>query len=281
MAWGSWPGRGPAVVGLHGITASYMNFVGIADRLAARRFLMAFDLRGRGDSDKPDGPYGMATHAADVAGAMRALDLGPSVIVGHSMGGFVAAALAAEHPEAVAGLVLIDGGLPLEPPPGIPPEQLLDVALAAQVARLRRTFSSVEDYFAFWRELPPFAGDRWNPWVEDYLRYDLGGPGHRLQPKASEGAVRLDFLDTTYTGAIRDRLRAIEVPVLMLRAAEGFNPGDPPLYPDAVVAREASALVRFREWVVPATTHYTIALGEHGAEAAADAIVSFAEECGR
>src|SRR5580658_6938344 len=97
LAFGYWPGRGAPVVALHGLTASHMNFIGIAERLAGRCALFALDLRGRGDSDKPEGPYGLAQHARDVASAMRAMGLGPSIIVGHSMGGFIAAALAAQE----------------------------------------------------------------------------------------------------------------------------------------------------------------------------------------
>ncbi len=71
LTFGYWPGRGAPVVALHGLTASYVNFIGIAERLAGRRPLLALDLRGRGDSDKPDGPYGLAQHARDVATAMQ------------------------------------------------------------------------------------------------------------------------------------------------------------------------------------------------------------------
>src|SRR5208282_5111277 len=110
LAFGYWPGRGAPVVALHGLTASHMNFVGIAERLAGRYALFALDLRGRGDSDKPTGPYGFVQHARDVAAAMRAMGLGASIITGHSMGAFVATALAAQEPSLVSGLVLIDGG---------------------------------------------------------------------------------------------------------------------------------------------------------------------------
>ena len=282
MAWAHWPGAGAPVVGLHGVTASYANFVGVADRLAGRRPLLALDLRGRGDTDKPvDGPFGMSQHASDVAAAMRAFGLTDAVVVGHSMGAYVAVALAAEHPELVRGLVLVDGGLPLEPPPGIEPAQLLDTALAPQMARLRATFPSYEAYLDFWRALPPFEGDRWNEWVEAYLRYDLGGAEPQLRPKASEAAVRGDFLDTLATNRLRERLAAIDVPTLLLRATEGFNPGTPPLLPDDLVAREGAAVHNLTDRVVDDTTHYTIALGPRGATVVADAIVEWAEACGR
>jgi pimeloyl-ACP methyl ester carboxylesterase len=203
------------------------------------------------------------------------------VIVGHAMGAYVAVALAAEHPELVAGLVLVDGGLPLDPPPGIPAEQILDIALSAQVARLRASFESEQAYFDFWRALPPFEGDRWNEWVEAYLRYDLGGTAPSLQPKASEAAVRGDFLDSLDGDRLRARLRAVTAPTLLLRAPEGFNPGTPPLLPDDVVARELASLPHVADRVVDGTTHYTIALGPEGAQTVADALVEWADKCGR
>jgi len=282
MAWGQWPGAGPTVVALHGVTASYANFVGVAERLAGRRPLLALDLRGRGDTDKPEqGPFGMAQHAHDVAAAMREFGLTDAVVVGHSMGAFVAAALAAEHPDLVRGVVLIDGGLPLEPPPGVEPQQMLDIALAPQMARLRTTFPSFDAYLDFWRGLPPFEGGRWNAWVEAYLRYDLGGSEPELRPKASETAVRGDFLDTLHANRLRDNLRRIAVPTLLLRATEGFNPGTPPMLPDELVARQGALVADLTDRVVDDTTHYTIALGERGAQFVADAVVEWAERCGR
>jgi lipase len=282
MAYGFWPGAGRPVVALHGVTASYVNFIGVAEQLAGRRPLLALDLRGRGDTDKPeDGPFGMAQHADDVAAAMAAFDLDNCIVVGHSMGAFVAVALADRHPDRVAGLVLVDGGLPLDPPPGIAPEQMLDVALAPQMARLRTTFESFDAYLDFWRALPPFEGGRWNAWVEAYLRYDLGGAAPALRPKASEACVRGDFLDTLQGDELRRRVRGISVPTHLLRAEEGFNPGQPPLLPDELVRRELAGVSAFREQLIEGTTHYTIALGEPGAQVVADTIVDLTEDCGR
>jgi lipase len=281
LAWGLWPGAGAPVVALHGVTASYVNFVAVADQLAGRRPLLAFDLRGRGDSDKPDGPHGMAQHARDVAAAMRQFALGPSVVVGHSMGGYVAMALAAEHPELVSGVLLVDGGLPVDLPPGVEPSDLLDTLLAPQMARLRMSFPSYDAYLEFWRGLPNFADGRWNGYVEDYLRYDLGGTPPELRPKASERAVRGDSADTLASDALRQRLALVQAPVRLLRAEEGFTPGSPALLPDVVVRTEGAAVAQFSERVVPGTTHYTIALGEAGARVVADELVALAEACGR
>jgi lipase len=279
MAWAMWPGHGAPLVGLHGVTASYMNFVGVAEMLAGRAPLLALDLRGRGDSEKPaDGPFGMSQHAADVAAAMGSFGLGPSVVVGHSMGAFVAVALAAEHPDLVSGLVLVDGGLPLEVPAGIAPEQLLDVALAAQMARLRTTYESLESYLDYWRSLPVFAGGLWNDWVERYLAYDLGGDPPSMRPKASEAAVRGDFADTLAADQLRGRLTEVKVPVLLLRATEGFEPGSQPLLPGELVQREGKLLTDLTDRVVDAT-HYSIALSPSRARIVADGIVEWSRRC--
>ena len=55
LAFGYWPGRGSPVIAIHGLTASYLSYIGVAERLRGRRPLFAMDLRGRGDSEKPEG----------------------------------------------------------------------------------------------------------------------------------------------------------------------------------------------------------------------------------
>src|SRR6202171_3741833 len=72
LAYRLWPGNGPAIVAVHGLTASHVNFIGIAERLAGRRPLLALDLRGRGLSDKPLTGYGMAARAPPPAEQRRA-----------------------------------------------------------------------------------------------------------------------------------------------------------------------------------------------------------------
>ena len=177
--------------------------------------------------------------------------------------------------------MLVDGGLPLQAPEGIVIEDMLDVLLAPAMARLRQTFASFEDYTDYWREQPTFADGRWNSWVDAYLRYDLGGTPPTMQPKASEAAVRADFLDTTHADVLRNRIANLDVPVALLRAEQGFQPGDTPLLPDELVKAEAAPIADLVDRVIEGTTHYTIALGDPGASEVADAVVAMADRCGR
>jgi len=278
LAFGYWPGRGAAVVALHGLTASYVSFMGVAERLAGRRAVFALDLRGRGDSEKPAGPYGMVQHARDAAAAMRAMGLERSVVVGHSMGGFVAAALAAQQPGLVAGVVFIDGGYaPAITAAG--PQQALDGALALRIAQLRQTHPSREAYRLFWRSQPHFPAEDWGPWVEAFLDYEVGGEAPELRPKASEDGVKADLMEGLQREAMVARLQTIRVPVLMIRAPAGFVPGSPPLYPDAMMEQMRTCVQAMEEELIPGTTHYTILMGNRGASRIADLVEDFAERC--
>jgi lipase len=279
LAFGYWPGRGAPVVGIHGLTASYLNFVGIAERLSGRRPLFAVDLRGRGDSDKPEGPYGMAQHARDVAAAMRALGLGPSIIVGHSMGAFVATALAAQDPDLVSGVVMIDGGYVPDLPVGVDPAQILDATLAHRITQLRQTYESREVYRDFWRSQPSFPQDEWGPWMDAFFYYEVGDNGPGVRPKASEAAVRTDVAEAFKKEEIIQRLRSLRVPVRLLRAEAGFTPGQPPIFPDSMMGLFRECVPGMQEEIITGTTHYTILLGERGASRVADLIIEFAERC--
>ena len=194
-----------------------MNFVGIAECLAGRGALFALDLRGRGDSDKPEAPYGFAQHARDVAAAMRTLNLGASVIVGHSMGAFIATALAAQDPDLVSALVLIDGGYVPEVLATESSNQGLNAALALRITQLRQTYPSREAYRDYWRTQPHFPSTEWNAWVEAFLDYEVSRSSP-VQPKASEKAVLADVGEAFQRDAVNARLRTIRVPTLGLNA---------------------------------------------------------------
>jgi abhydrolase domain-containing protein 6 len=104
-------GAGPTLVLLHGFTGSKENWLPLMARLGATHRVIAPDLPGWGESARRDGAdYGYAAQAERLAAWLQALDAGPVHLVGHSMGGGIAAVLAARHPEAISRLVLMDAG---------------------------------------------------------------------------------------------------------------------------------------------------------------------------
>lgn len=101
-------GTGPAVVFLHGLGASMYAWRKNLGPIAAAGYrVVAFDNRGFGFSDKPASGYDNASYVRLVVTLLDSLHLPDAVLVGHSMGGAIAAQVAIEHPERVRGLVLI------------------------------------------------------------------------------------------------------------------------------------------------------------------------------
>lgn len=105
-------GAGAPVVLLHGngVTAEDWAASGVMDRLAARRRVVSFDRPGYGYSTRPRGmTWGAEEQAALFVEAFARLGLGRPVVVGHSWGALVAAALGLDHRAAVSGIVLASG----------------------------------------------------------------------------------------------------------------------------------------------------------------------------
>ncbi len=98
----------PTVVMVHGYTGSKENWYRLAAELGRRYRLVAPDLPGWGESERvPGADHGFAAQAENVAAFIGHLG-GPVVLVGHSMGGGIAALVAARHPHLVERLALLD-----------------------------------------------------------------------------------------------------------------------------------------------------------------------------
>ncbi|HLI43856.1 MAG TPA: alpha/beta fold hydrolase [Acidimicrobiales bacterium] len=268
-AWDG-PGTGPAVLGIHGITGSSAQLAPVARRLGAQAAVLAPDLRGRGQSSRVPGPFGVVQHARDCARVVEDLAGGrPVVVLGESMGAFVAVMLAASRPELVSSLVLADGGLPAALPEGLGPDELMAAVLGPAMSRLDRVFPSREEYLAFWRAHPAFR-DEWNDDVEQYLDYDVEEVDGGVRPRASLAAVRRDGIDVLVEhDLITAAAEALECDLLLVRACRDLVDEEPPLYPDEVVASWRARQPRLRDLVVPGTNHYTLFLGAAGAAALA------------
>lgn len=101
-------GSGPPLLLLHGWPEFWLTWKPVMDRLADRYTLIAPDLRGFGDSDKPQGPYGPDQHTDDMLALLDALGVDKVGVVGHDVGGAVMQPLARKAPERIAGLFFFD-----------------------------------------------------------------------------------------------------------------------------------------------------------------------------
>ena len=102
------PANGPALVLLHGFACSIHWWDQVTPALAKDHRVIRFDLLGHGGSEKPKEGYGIESQARLVAAGLDRLGVRRADVVGHSMGGSVATALAEQRPALVQSLAILD-----------------------------------------------------------------------------------------------------------------------------------------------------------------------------
>lgn len=261
----------PSALLVHGITSSHLAWPCVVAELPGVRCI-APDLRGRGASHRLPGPVGMRAHATDLVAVVDALGIPRLPVIGHSMGGFVAVVLAHLAPERVSRLELVDGGLPIEVPPGFSPEQLVAAILGPTAERLSLRFDRVRDYLDFWRGHPAFA-DAWGPEVEDCFASDLVPEGSRLRPATTLEVTTADTSDLHDTGAgsaIREALEALAtatIPARFISVPRGLRDEAPGLYATEHLARLLPGFPALSHVRLAGLNHYTLVMSERGGAA--------------
>ncbi|SOE00296.1 alpha/beta fold hydrolase [Blastococcus haudaquaticus] len=158
-------GDGPALLLLHGIGNNCQTWAGVIDRLAETYTVIAPDLLGHGNSDKPRGDYSIAAYANGMRDLLSVLDIEQATVVGHSLGGGIALQFAYQFPERCQRLALVgSGGLGPELSAGLraatlPGAELVVTALASVSGPLRFGLQAVEKVgrAAGWRRVGDLA----------------------------------------------------------------------------------------------------------------------------
>lgn len=106
-------GSGPAILLLHGYPQTHVMWHKVADQLAEHYTVVASDLRGYGDSDKPPTnethtPYSKRASGNDQVKLMQLLGFNKFQLVGHDRGGRVGHRMALDHPDVIEKLVVMD-----------------------------------------------------------------------------------------------------------------------------------------------------------------------------
>ena len=103
-------GSGETVLFIHGLGSSARDWETQIPAFAKHYQTIAFDLRGHGQSQKPQGPYSMSLFAKDTAELIKSLGVGSVHVVGISLGGMIAFQLAVDHPELIKSMVIVNSG---------------------------------------------------------------------------------------------------------------------------------------------------------------------------
>lgn len=196
------PRSAPPIVLIHGYTGSIRWWDRVIPRLARRHRVVAVDLLGHGGSDKPRDDYSIPNQARLVARALGARGVSQAAVVGHSMGGSVAVALAADHPKAVGRLLVLDMATGPPSRQGFV-ERLSRTPFVGQVLRHLATDGTIRDGYkdAF---APGFE-------VPDRFLVDFRAMTYTSYTQARKGSV--EFLEER---PLDERVEALSVPALIV-----------------------------------------------------------------
>ena len=259
---------GEPVLLIHGVTSSNRAFQIFADELIARgKAPYAVDLRGRGDSNQLPGPFGMAQHAKDMVAVINHFDWIKPDVIGHSMGGFVTAALVGLYPDRVGNVIFADGGVPLPLPPGMTVEQVMPFILGPALERLSMHFESNEAYRDFWKKNPAFNRG-WSTEMDEYADFDL----RNGKPATSAQAVEEDSRDLFGDDLIDRSLRNLPKESLFIRAPRGLQNEEGGLYPLPIIEANLHKYPKLKLVSLNDVNHYDMFFHSYGASQIAQLI---------
>ncbi len=208
--------------------------------LAEQFQVISFDNRGSGQSDKPAGPYTAQMLAADTVGVLDHMGIEKAHIMGHSMGGFIAQALAIDYPDRVDKLILsaTNYGGPRHIP--ITPEAmavLVDMS-GDPIERLRRgTVISCAPGFA----------ERQPEVVEEWINYRIVNP---IDPAGYQAQLAIGLSLIPEAACFEHKLATLDMPTLIL-----FGEHDkvvPPGNAELLAGKIKSAQIR----ILPGAGHF-------------------------
>ena len=200
-------GEGPPLLLIHGHGASSAYWDLQVPAFASSYRVIRFDLRGHGDSDKPEGPYTIEAMAADAAGLLR--ELAPQKqahVIGHSLGGGVALQLALAAPDKVRSLVIANSQASFVPRSLV---ERLVFSLSRVIPRLFGFRAHAKTIVAGYLPAPQHA-ERRARFLELWVKNDLQG-----YLRSSLGSNAFD---------IRSRLGEIKQPTLVIGSDQDILP---------------------------------------------------------
>ena len=252
LAYYDWQGESGPLVCVHSITGHKGTFDAIAEQLAPQYRLLAFDLRGRCESDKPETGYGFAYHARDIIAFANTLGLEKFTLVGHSFGATASVYTAALHPERISSLVLLDGGAD-------PKAETLK-AMYPTVKRLSKSYQSMEEYLKGQRAITYHKP--WTQALENYLSHDMETLNGAFRSKSSASAIEHD-LDMHFWENVWFHLPHLKCPVLFLRPQEGLLGNTGHVYSDAEASKLVEQIPNCTYVMIPGGNHYTFVIQDN------------------
>lgn len=251
-----WKGDGPPILALHGLTSTHHTWGRLAADLPHRQ-VIAPDLRGRGGSMAMRGPYGLPNHARDVVALIDEMNLDGVVLVGHSMGAFVAPMVAGTAKDRVTRCVLLDGGPPVNLPLFLI-RPLVRMVFRRQATEVGEPFASVDEAL----DGPAGAALDGRPEVREAVAAWLDASavpveGGRVAAVDTD-AVPVDGVSNFFDREVREAARNLACPARLLYAEWGGKNGARPFYNPRSAALLERSIANLTTRQVKGANHLTL-----------------------
>jgi 3-oxoadipate enol-lactonase len=233
-------GEGQPLVLISGLGYTMWQWHRMVPFLEKHFQVITFDNRGVGQSDKPAGPYTAQLLAADTAGLLDALGIDKAVVMGHSMGGFIAQAMVLDFPHKVEKLILAStnfGGPRHVPATGEAMKILTDLTIDA-LTRFKKGLSV---------STAPGWAERHPEMIEEWTKWRMANP---IEPAAYQAQLAIGLSLYPEAAAFEGRLSKVNVPTLIL--AGEHDKVVPPENASLLSAKIAGS----RVVILPVTGHF-------------------------
>jgi pimeloyl-ACP methyl ester carboxylesterase len=233
-------GRGPAILFLHGLASNFTHWIHVAPHFADRFRVLGIDLPGHGETGAPHGPLSVRALAGHVRRFLDRIGIDRALLVGHSLGGMVAAQTTLDFPDRVDRLVLVNpAGFQILPRP---------LRLAGHLFLRRRLLDALLP--PLWKSVLDNVFFQRNEYTRGFIRsVDESATADDIQAfSAAIAGLRADFLDRDFL----DVLHRIDRPTLLLWGQEDR------LTPAAPLRGAARRLPHVAACEIPACGHMPI-----------------------
>lgn len=239
-------GKKGTIIGIHGLTGNRMQLRYYAEKFSQGYRFITMDLRGRGNSTPAEEESSIFHHVEDVIALIKELNIENPILMGYSMGGFIAAIVATKLTD-VKKVILLDGAATMS-------EHQRPI-VEPSLGRLSKHFGSQEEYVQQVTESYKTLGVTPSLKLNEVLQYEIEDKGTYWENKASEISVRQDW-ESFWDFNLTELGPLINVPVLLIQCAGGIGNHPPLFLPEHY--EDTVENINDLQVVVSESNHYTM-----------------------
>ncbi|MFU2016089.1 alpha/beta hydrolase [Peribacillus butanolivorans] len=242
-----YPGTKGTIIAIHGLTGNHKQMHYYAEMLKGEYRVISIDLRGRGNSSETDEQTSLFKHAEDIIALIQELDIENPILMGYSMGAFIAAVVASKLNNQVKGLILLDGA-------ATSTQQQRDI-VQPSLGRLSKKYESQKSYVIEIKEIYNRLGVKWTDHLQSVVEYEVHEVDGGWENKSSQYSILADF-NSFYSFVPKEVCTQINCKTLLVYASGKIGEFPPLFYEEAY--EDTKKYTADIETIVSKCNHYTM-----------------------